>query len=342
MEHAVKASPEHPILIDGFLDNAAEVDVDAVCDGEMVVIGGIMQHIEEAGIHSGDSACSLPPFSLKEHIVEEIRKQTTVLALELNVIGLINIQFAIQGDKIYVLEVKPRASRTIPFICKATGVPLAKIAARVMAGKSLKELGFTRYTKISHTAVKESVFPFIKFSGVDILLGPEMKSTGEVMGLGKTFGSAFAKAQLSTGTKLPAEGTVFISVKDSDKPMAVKVAQGLSELGYDLIATHGTAKRLQQAGLEAVHINKVKEGSPHIVEAIESGKIDFVINTTFGKQAIKDSFSLRRASLTKNLTYCTTMAGALALVDGLRTLHKSDMEAVTLQEYMEEQLESAP
>ena len=333
MHHAVKASPEHPVLVDDFLDNAIEVDVDAVCDGEIVVIGGIMEHIEEAGIHSGDSACSLPPFSLAKTIVDAIRKQTEAIAMELNVVGLVNIQFAVQDGKIYVLEVNPRASRTIPFISKATSIPLAKIAARVMAGKSLKELGFTREKTIKHIAVKESVFPFIKFSGVDVLLGPEMKSTGEVMGLGKSFGAAFSKAQLSTGILLPAAGKVFISVKDNDKPAAVKIAQRLSELGYDLVATHGTARRLRQSGLKVAAINKVKEGSPHIVEAIESGEIDFVINTTFGKQAIKDSFSLRRASLLKNLTYCTTMAGALALVDGLSALRKKEIDVVTLQEY---------
>jgi carbamoyl-phosphate synthase large subunit len=333
MKYAVQASPEHPVLIDDFLNNAIEVDVDAVCDGKIVVIGGIMEHIEEAGIHSGDSACSLPPFSLDESIIDKIRTQTKALAIELNVIGLLNIQFAIQDQNIYVLEVNPRASRTIPFISKATGVPLAKIAARVMSGKSLKELGFVEEKKIDHVAVKESVFPFIKFSGVDVLLGPEMKSTGEVMGIGNTFGGAFAKAQLSTGIKLPKSGTVFISVKDSDKPAAVKIAREFSELGYNIIATKGTASYLSNEGYQVSTINKYKEGSPHIVEAIEDGKVDCIINTTFGKQAIEDSFSLRRASLTKNLSYCTTMAGALALVDGLSTLQKNELDVRTLQEY---------
>jgi carbamoyl-phosphate synthase large subunit len=333
MKYAVQASPEHPVLIDDFLNNATEVDVDAVCDGDVVVIGGIMEHIEEAGIHSGDSACSLPPFSLDETIIEKIRIQTKALALELNVVGLINIQFAIQDSNIYVLEVNPRASRTIPFISKATGIPLAKIAARVMSGKSLKEIGFVEEKKISHVAVKESVFPFIKFSGVDVLLGPEMKSTGEVMGIGNTFGGAFAKAQLSTGIKLPKSGTVFISVKDSDKPAAENIAKGFSDLGYNILATEGTASHLSKVGLTVTGINKYKDGSPHIVEAIEDGKVDCIINTTFGKQAIEDSFSLRRASLTKNLSYCTTMAGALALVEGLSTLQKNELDVMTLQEY---------
>lgn len=333
MEHAVKASPEHPILIDDFLENATEVDVDAVSDGDTVVIGGIMEHIEEAGIHSGDSACSLPPYSIPEKMLESIREQTVAIARELNVIGLINIQFAIQGNDIYVLEVNPRASRTIPFISKATNVPLAKIAARVMAGKTLKELGFTQEKKISHVAVKESVFPFIKFSGVDVLLGPEMKSTGEVMGIDKTFARAFAKSQLSTGVQLSSKGTAFISVKDTDKPKAVKVAKKFSELGYDLIATRGTKDYLTKAGVHAALINKFKEGPPHIVEAIETGKVDFVINTTFGEQAIKDSFSLRRASLMKNLPYCTTISGAMALVEGLQAIKEKALDVTTLQEY---------
>ena len=333
MQHAVKASPEHPILIDEFLDDATEIDVDALSDGEEVVIGGVMEHIEEAGIHSGDSACSLPAFSLPPNTINEIKKQTIALAKELNVIGLINIQFAVQDGEIYIIEVNPRASRTIPFVSKSIGVPLAKIAARIMAGKTLKEIGFTQEIKPAHIAVKESVFPFNKFTDVDVLLGPEMKSTGEVMGIDKTFGRAFAKSQLATGVKLPKQGTTFISVKDSDKPKSIKIAQGLREMGYQIVATKGTADYLKINGVDAEVIKKVKDGSPHCVDAIESGRIDLVINTTFGEQAIKDSFSLRRSSLNKNLPYCTTIAGASALLGGLKSIKEGNLGITTIQEY---------
>ena len=333
MQHAVKASPEHPVLIDDFLDDATEIDVDALSDGMEVVIGGVMEHIEEAGIHSGDSACSLPAFSLPPNIIVEIKNQTIALAKELNVIGLINIQFAVQNGEIYIIEVNPRASRTIPFVSKSIGVPLAKIAARIMAGKTLKEIGFTQEIRPVHIAVKESVFPFNKFTDVDVLLGPEMKSTGEVMGIDKTFGRAFAKSQLATGIKLPKQGTTFISVKDSDKSKSVKIAQGLQEMGYQIVATKGTADYLKINGVDAEVIKKVKDGSPHCVEAIESGRINLVINTTFGEQAIKDSFSLRRSSLNKNLPYCTTIAGASALMGGLKAIKQEDLGITTIQEY---------
>ena len=333
MQHAVKASPEHPVLIDDFLDDATEIDVDALSDGMEVVIGGVMEHIEEAGIHSGDSACSLPAFSLPPNIIVEIKNQTIALAKELNVIGLINIQFAVQNGEIYIIEVNPRASRTIPFVSKSIGVPLAKIAARIMAGKTLKEIGFTQEIRPVHIAVKESVFPFNKFTDVDVLLGPEMKSTGEVMGIDKTFGRAFAKSQLATGIKLPKQGTTFISVKDSDKSKSVKIAQGLQEMGYQIVATKGTADYLKINGVDAEVIKKVKDGSPHCVEAIESGRINLVINTTFGEQAIKDSFSLRRSSLNKNLPYCTTIAGASALLGGLKAIKQEDLAITTIQEY---------
>ncbi len=334
MHHAVKASPEHPILIDSFLENAIEVDLDAVSDGQQVVIGGVMEHIEEAGIHSGDSACSLPPYSIPSSTIKEIKRQAIALAKELNVIGLMNIQFAVKDDQIFVLEVNPRASRTIPFVSKAIGVPLAKIAARVMAGKSLADLGFTEEVIPSHVAVKESVFPFIKFSNVDVLLGPEMKSTGEVMGIDDTFGKAFAKSQIATGIDLPLEGTVFVSVKDTDKSAVLEIAKQLDKLGYSILATEGTAKFLMNNGLlTVVAINKVKDGSPHIVEAIEGGKVEFVINTTFGKQAIKDSFSLRRSSLTRNLPYCTTISGAHALVGALKALKSAELGITSLQEF---------
>ncbi|MDH5761579.1 MAG: carbamoyl-phosphate synthase large subunit [Nitrospinota bacterium] len=335
MRFAVKASPEHPVLLDDFLDNATELDVDAISDGQQVVIGGVMEHIEEAGIHSGDSACSLPPFTVPLAITDEIKRQTRELALELNVIGLLNIQFAVKDGEIYVLEVNPRASRTVPFVSKAIGVPLAKLAAKVMAGKTLADLGFTEEKVITHIAVKESVFPFIKFSDVDVLLGPEMKSTGEVMGLDTSFGRAFAKSQIATGIQLPLKGVVFISVKEGDKSAAVKIGKDLTEMGYTLLATQGTANYLKDNGLDVTRINKVKEGSPHIVEAIEADKVDFVINTTFGEQAVKDSFSIRRASLTQNLPYCTTISGAFALVGALHSLKTSSLSLLPLQEYWE-------
>ncbi|MEK9628458.1 MAG: carbamoyl-phosphate synthase large subunit [Nitrospinota bacterium] len=333
MQHAVKASPEHPVLIDDFLEDATEIDVDAISDGTDVVIGGVMEHIEEAGIHSGDSACSLPAFSLPDEIIEEIKKQTRALAKELNVIGLINIQFAVQNDEIFIIEVNPRASRTIPFVSKSIGVPLAKIAARVMAGKTLKEIGFTEEIRPAHISVKESVFPFNKFIDVDVLLGPEMKSTGEVMGIDKSFGRAFAKSQLATGVKLPDRGTAFISIKDSDKPKSIGIAKGLIELGYKILATKGTAEFLNKEGIEVELIKKFQDGSPNCVEAIESGKVDLVINTTFGEKAIEDSFSLRRSSLNQNLPYCTTIAGASALLGGLKAIREQDLGITAIQEY---------
>ncbi|MCA9485055.1 MAG: ATP-grasp domain-containing protein, partial [Nitrospina sp.] len=333
IKHAVKASPEHPILIDGFLKNATEVDVDAICDGSTVVIGGVMEHIEEAGVHSGDSACSLPPFSISSSLIEEIKRQTRMLALELQVIGLLNIQYAIQGEDIYVLEVNPRASRTVPFVSKTIGAPLAKLAARVMAGETLEQLGFTSEPQFSHIAVKESVFPFVKFPNVDVLLGPEMKSTGEVMGLDTRFGRAFAKSFLATGVSLPKTGNAFISVKDEDKPLALPIAQALREMGYSIIATKGTARFLAENGVSVTVINKFLEGPPHIVGAIEQGEIQLVINTTFGTQAINDSFSLRRASLMQNLPYCTTIRGAQALVAALQEIQDNDLSIASLQEY---------
>ena len=333
MQHAVKASPEHPVLIDDFLEDATEIDVDAISDGKDVVIGGVMEHIEEAGIHSGDSACSLPAFSLSSEIIDKIKSQTCVLAKELNVIGLINIQFAVQKGEIFIIEVNPRASRTIPFVSKSIGVPLAKIAARVMAGKTLKEIGFTQEVEPNHIAVKESVFPFNKFTDVDVLLGPEMKSTGEVMGIDKTFGQAFAKSQLATGINLSIKGTAFISVKDSDKPKSIMIAKGLQELGYKIVATKGTADYFNANGVIVKLIKKVQEGSPNCVEAIESGNIDLVINTTFGDKAIEDSFSLRRSSLNQNLPYCTTIAGASALLGGLKAIKNQDLGITTIQEY---------
>ena len=333
MIHAVKASPDHPVLIDKFLDSAVEIDVDAISDGHQVVVGGIMEHIEEAGIHSGDSACSLSTRTIPENVLDEIRRQTRLLSLELNVIGLINIQFAIREEDVYILEVNPRASRTIPFVSKTIGVPLAKLAAKVMAGKTLSALGFTEEVKIKHIAVKESVFPFIKFPNVDTLLGPEMKSTGEVMGIDKTFGLAFAKSQAASGTNLPLTGTVFISVKDDDKPSAVEVARQLSKSGFKIMATKGTASAIRIAGMEVKSVLKVKEGRPHIVDHLTNKEVDLVVNTTFGKQAIIDSYSLRRTSLTRGVPYCTTIAGAFAAISAIQTLQQQSMDVCPIQEY---------
>ncbi|MEK7842263.1 MAG: ATP-grasp domain-containing protein, partial [Deltaproteobacteria bacterium] len=285
MTRAVQISPEHPVLIDKFLNNAVEVDVDCISDGADVVIGGIMEHIEEAGIHSGDSACSLPPYSLSPDVMEDIRRQSHALAKELKVIGLMNIQFAVKDNAVYILEVNPRASRTVPFVSKAIGRPLAKIAAKVMLGKTLKELGLTEEAAPKHISVKESVFPFIKFPGVDTILGPEMKSTGEVMGIDRDFGRAFAKAQIAAGAKLPLKGTVFISVKDDDKDEIIPAARKLESMGFKIIATSGTAQHLKSKGVNAEFVYKVVEGRPHIVDKIKSGEIAMVINTVFGIKA---------------------------------------------------------
>ncbi|RNC69021.1 MAG: carbamoyl-phosphate synthase large subunit [Desulfuromonadales bacterium] len=334
MTTAVQASPEHPILIDKFLDKAIEIDVDALCDGTEVVIGGIMEHIEEAGIHSGDSACSLPPYSISQDLVNEIRRQTELMSLELNVKGLMNVQYAIKDGTIYILEVNPRASRTAPFVSKATGRPLAKIAARVMAGKSLKELGVSGDIVPKHVSVKEAVFPFVKFPGVDTLLGPEMKSTGEVMGIGDTFAAAFAKAQLGANVKLPRSGNVFISLHDADKKHIVESAKKLYNAGFKLIATRGTATYLQEKGVQVKVINKVLEGRPHVVDAIKNGEICMVLNTTQGAQAVADSFSIRREALMHNVTYFTTVAGANAAVDGIIDMLQGELEVKPLQDYL--------
>ena len=334
MHTAVQASPEHPILIDKFLDEAIEIDVDALCDGTDVVIGGIMEHIEEAGIHSGDSACSLPPYSISAAVVDEIRRQTALMAIELNVKGLMNVQYALKDNDIYILEVNPRASRTSPFVSKATGRPLAKIAASIMGGRSLKEQGITEEIKINHVAVKESVFPFVKFPGVDTLLGPEMKSTGEVMGIDDTFAKAFAKAQLGAGAKLPTKGKVFISVKDQDKKHMVSVASNLADAGFQILATRGTAVYLKEKGVAVQTVNKVLEGRPHIVDAIKNGDIAMVINTTHGAQAVADSFSIRRETLAHGVTYYTTVSGARAAVDAILAISKDGLGVKALQDFL--------
>ena len=321
MREAVSVSNDSPILLDHFLNNAIEVDVDCIADGEQVIIGGIMQHIEQAGIHSGDSACSLPPYSLSQTIQDEIRRQTVAMAQALKVVGLMNVQFAVQNDVVYVLEVNPRASRTVPFVSKATGRPLAKIAARVMAGISLKEQGVAGEVIPAYYSVKEAVFPFIKFPGVDVVLGPEMRSTGEVMGVGKTFSEAFLKAELGAGERIPKTGKVFLSVDDSDKARLLPVARRLQEEGYGLCATIGTAKFLRDNGIVTQIVNKVREGRPHIVDAIKNGEIAIVINTV-GSQAesIADSHSIRAGALQCKVFIQTTLAGAEALVEGVKSL----------------------
>jgi carbamoyl-phosphate synthase large subunit len=334
MHTAVQASPEHPILVDKFLDAAIEIDVDALCDGREVIIGGVMEHIEEAGIHSGDSACSLPPYSISRETMEEIKRQTRLMALELGVRGLMNVQFAVKDGEIFILEVNPRASRTVPFVSKATGRPLAKLAARVMAGKTLRELGILSEIEPKHVSVKESVFPFVKFPGVDTILGPEMKSTGEVMGIDYDFARAFAKAQLGAGVKLPLAGTVFISVRDSDKKHIVSPAKKLYASGFELVATRGTASYLQERGIPVRVVNKVVEGRPHILDAIKNNEISMVFNTTHGAQAVADSFSIRRNTLISNIAYFTTTAGASAAVDGILAMLHAELEVKPLQEYL--------
>jgi carbamoyl-phosphate synthase large subunit len=334
---AVKVSGDNPILIDRYLQDATEVDVDALCDGKDVYVAGIMEHIEEAGIHSGDSACSLPPRTLPPDVIKEIEDQTRALALELRVIGLMNVQFAVKGSDVYVLEVNPRASRTVPFVAKATGVPIAKCAARVMAGETLADMGLagakTALGMKGHVAVKEAVFPFARFPGVDIILGPEMKSTGEVMGIDTDFGHAFAKSQLGSGTRLPLTGTVFISVKDKDKAAIVRPCKRLLEMGFKLIATRGTARYLESQDIEVSVVAKVLEGRPHVVDAIKSGGVQLMFNTTEGAPAIADSFSLRRSALMQNIPYYTTVAGAVAAVEAIATLRSGSLDVAPLQSY---------
>ncbi len=334
MANAVKVSGKNPVLIDRYLQDAIEVDVDALADGSEVAIAGIMEHIEEAGIHSGDSACSLPPYSLPAAVIADIERQTTALATALRVVGLMNVQYAVKDSTVYVLEVNPRASRTVPFVAKATGVPIAKIAARVMAGERLAGFSLSRERRRA-VAVKEAVFPFARFPGVDLILGPEMKSTGEVMGIAGDFGRAFAKAQLGAGVALPLQGAVFVSVRDHDKPAMVEPCRRLIEMGFTLTATSGTAALLRQGGLAVEVINKVLEGRPHIVDRMLSGNIQLVFNTTEGAQATADSFSLRRTALTNNIPYFTTVAGARAAVQAIAALKAGSLEVASLQSYFE-------
>jgi len=334
MREAVKVSEDSPVLLDRFLNDAIEVDVDCLSDGEQVFIGGVMEHIEQAGVHSGDSACSLPPHSLSPALVAELKRQTALMARALDVCGLMNVQFAIQRDgaagggegTVYVLEVNPRASRTVPYVSKATGLQLAKIAARCMAGRSLAEQGVTREVVPPYFSVKEAVFPFVKFPGVDTILGPEMKSTGEVMGVGVSFGEAFVKSQLAAGVRLPESGTVFVSVKNADKPKAVAIARSLHDMGFGLVATKGTAAAIAAAGLPVTSVHKVQEGRPHVVDLLKNGEISLVLNTVEEKRgAIADSRSIRTTALTQRVTYYTTIAGALAAVEGMRSLARLDV-----------------
>ena len=330
IHQAVKVSDEAPVLLDHFLDQSIEVDVDAVCDGKEVFIAGIMQHIEQAGVHSGDSACSIPPFSLTEEVQEELRKQVTSLARGLNVVGLMNTQFAIQGDKIYILEVNPRASRTVPFVSKAIGLPIAKVASRCMVGQTLKQQRVPKKITPKFYSVKEAIFPFDKFQGVDPILGPEMKSTGEVMGVGKNFAQAFFKAEIASGTVLPTSGKAIISVRKTDRRIAVEIGARLKKLGFDLVSTKGTGRSLNNAGVECEIVNKVTEGRPHIVDMIINGEIALIVNTTEGKQSISDSFTIRREALNNKVPYTTTVSGGEAICEALE--NPSNLEVYTLAE----------
>ncbi len=328
MREAVKVSNDSPVLLDRFLNDALEIDVDAICDGEDVLIGGIMQHVEQAGVHSGDSACSLPPYSLSKELQDVLREQTVQMALALGVKGLMNVQFAIQGETVYVLEVNPRASRTVPFVSKACGLQLAKIAARCMAGQSLKSQGVTKEVIPPYYSVKEAVFPFIKFPGVDTILGPEMKSTGEVMGVGATFAEAFVKAQLGASEKLPKGGRAFISVRNEDHLKVVDIAHDLAKLGFSLVATKGTANVLKEYGLVVTPVNKVAEGRPHVVDMIKNHEISFIVNVTEDKKAVADSYEIRRSALQNKVTYYTTLAGAKAACIGMAHMQELQVESI--------------
>jgi carbamoyl-phosphate synthase large subunit len=334
MSHAVSASPGHPILIDKFLEDAVELDVDAVADATgAVVIGGIMEHIEEAGIHSGDSSCVIPPFKVIDRHVELVRDYTRRIARELKVVGLMNAQFAIKDDTVYVLEVNPRASRTVPYLSKATGVPLAKVAARVMIGRTLAQLGFTADLEVSGFFVKSPVFPFVRFPGVDTILGPEMKSTGEVMGGGPTFGNAFAKAAIAAGVDLPRRGTVFISVNNHDKPAVVQIGRDLREIGFSIVATRGTANYLRAHGIDAEIVFKVNEGRPHVGDEILNNRIQLVINTPLGRESFFDDRTVRRIAMMHGVPCITTLTGAAATVNAIKALHTESLTVRALQEY---------
>jgi carbamoyl-phosphate synthase large subunit len=322
------------VLVDKFLEDAVEVDVDAISDGKLTVIGAIMEHIEQAGVHSGDSACVLPPQTLPEEVCTEIARQTKALASALEVVGLINIQYAVRDSQVYVLEVNPRASRTVPFVSKATGVPLAKLATKLMLGHTLQDVGLTGEVSVGHVGVKEAVFPFARFPGIDTQLGPEMKSTGEVMGMAEDFGMAFAKAQTAAGQSLPTEGTVFLSLRDRDKtPAAADTARALAELGFSLCATDGTSRFVRGSGLQCRRVNKVREGRPHVVDMILNGDIALVINTPSGKHPRQDEIAIRSTSWDRRVPIITTIQGAVATTKAIAALKRADMGVKTLQEY---------
>jgi carbamoyl-phosphate synthase large subunit len=334
MTYAVQIEPDHPILIDKFLENAIEVDVDAIADhAGNVVIGGVMEHIEQAGIHSGDSACTLPTLSLSPQALDTIRTWTIQLAKALKVIGLMNIQFAVQGEQVFIIEANPRASRTVPFVSKAIGQPLAKIAARLMSGKTLAELGITSETIPNYISVKEAVLPFEKFPGTDTILGPEMRSTGEAMGIDQDFGRAFAKAQLSANQKIPLSGTVFVSMSDRDKQTVVPIAQDLIDLGFKIIATSGTRQVLQEAGLEVELVFKLHEGRPHVLDWIKNERINLILNTPFGEEAQVDGRLIRRSALTYKIPIVTTIAGAKATAAAIRALQSDPLDVKAIQDY---------
>ena len=333
VERAIEVSGEHPILIDKFLDEATELDVDAICDGKTVTIGGVMEHVEEAGVHSGDSACSLPPISISKKVLKEIKEQTRLLSLELNVKGLINIQFAVKDEEVYILEVNPRASRTVPFVSKSTGVPLAKLATKVMMGMTLDELNFTKEIQPKHFSVKEAVFPFLRFPGVDTLLGPEMLSTGEVMGISDDFGIAFAKSQIAAGNALPINGNVLFSVKDADKKRAVGLAGKLHALGFKIVATKGTCIEFINNNVPSEFVPKMTEGRPNIVDWLINEKINLIVNTTIGAQSIRDSFLIRRTALEKKVPYATTIRGAAAIVEAITVMKKRKINVKPIQKY---------
>jgi carbamoyl-phosphate synthase large subunit len=330
---AVEASPDHPVLVDHFLEDATEVDVDCICDGETAVIGAIMEHIEEAGIHSGDSACVIPSFSLSQRVQAEIADATKRMARALNVRGLMNVQFAVKDEEVFVLEVNPRASRTVPFVSKAIGVPLAKLAAKVMAGMTLKELGFTSEIVPPHFSVKEAVFPFIKFPGVDIVLGPEMRSTGEVMGIDRTLGLAYAKAQMAAQPPLPQKGKVFISVPDRDKVRATEIARGFAALGFEVLSTYGTAKGLEAAGIPVKRVHKIGEGRPNPLDLVKNGELALIINTPSGKVAREDEVRIRSTANSARIPVVTTLRAAEASLEGIRAIREHGISVCSLQEF---------
>ena len=335
LESAVRVSEERPVLVDRFLEDAYEADVDAVCDGTRVVIGGVMQHIEDAGIHSGDSACVLPPYVIQPADIATMKAHTVALAKELGVVGLINVQFAVKDGVVYVLEVNPRGSRTIPFVSKAIGVPLASVAARCMVGESLESIGFTEEIVPPYHSVKEAVFPFTKFREFDPLLGPEMRSTGEVMGISTSFGSAFAKAQLAADNELPLGGAIFITVNDGDKPTVTPIARRFHEMGFTLYATEGTAQYLRERGIPTSGVRKVHEGRPHGVDLMLNGEVQLLINTPLGKHAQFDDYALRQTAISKRISYTTTMSAASAACDAIQSLRAQAPSVCSLQEWHE-------